>query len=153
MNLKLFNTNNIPLCNTHSFYDQAPFIIDKNVIILQQHFYNTELWFYNKLINEKFIVKIKNEKKRCDIWWKIYELYISSFFAENYCNVIQDKYKIIYIDTVQKQHIKTKNMHSNEMINLYNKIDDALIDFDTKCFIKTTGFTPKKTCNIEYFDK
>lgn len=141
-------------CNNGGFYENAPFkVIDDNIII-KFDFYKNEKWFYDELVKKGYNVLINHFNDigtRNDKWWEIYYLYISYFFSDYYCHVLSYDYTIIKLSYSQKECIKTNNFNNSDYNDLCKNIESILIKYN-KCFIKTTGFTPKKVNSIISFN-
>ena len=112
-------------CNTSSFYEYAPFIINNNNIILSSNFYNSEKWFYDELIKKGYNVLIDDDNGynvsiKDNKWWEIYELYISYFFYDYYSHVLNYDYTIIKLSDLQKKYIKNNILDNPEMDKSHN---------------------------------
>ncbi len=119
-------------CNTNhtTYYNLAPFRVDNKYVYITHLFAYEEQWFIQLLQQHNYNLIFTHSLPNIplnDDWWNIYDLYLSSFFADKW--------------------IRASDYKTNACIITKNDLAQFGIK-DHKYFIKTTAFSPKLSSNI-----
>jgi hypothetical protein len=159
--LKIVDFNDHNGLNEHSLYHESPFEYYNDTLYLETKFCLSEKWFYTKKLNNKLTLCIKSDindikqkmkeskeakeakEENKEIWWNTYNTYVASFFADSYKELCGGEI------------VEMTDQHREIIINgNYDELDDLresikrVMNEKEKYFVKTTGFTPKKSTNI-----